>query len=51
MAQAGGGKDIFLGYGSIVGLLIAVHVVALVVWIFLLARGGDRRPIKKVATD
>ncbi len=49
--QGGGSKDIFLGYGSVVGFLIAAHVVALLVWIFLLARGGDRRPSQKVATD
>ena len=49
--QGGAHKDLFLGYGSIVGFLIAAHVAALLVWIFLLARGGDRRPAKKIATD
>jgi hypothetical protein len=49
--QGGASKDPFLGYGSIVGFLIAAHVAALLVWIFLLARGGDRRPAKKIATD
>lgn len=43
-------KDVFLGYGSIVAFLIAVHVVAVLVWIYLLAR-NDSRPAKKVATD
>ncbi|BDA46720.1 hypothetical protein COCOBI_09-1730 [Coccomyxa sp. Obi] len=43
-------KDIFLGYGNIVGFLIAVHVVAFLFWLYLLARGGTR-PLKKVATD
>ena len=43
-------KDVFLGYGSIVAFLIAVHVVAFLVWIYLLAR-NDNRPGKKVATD
>ena len=43
-------KDVFLGYGSIVAFLIAVHVVAVLVWICLLAR-SDNRPAKKVATD
>ena len=43
-------KDIFLGYGNIVGFLIAVHVVAFLFWLFLLARGGNR-PLRKVATD
>ena len=49
--QGGAHKDLFLGYGSIVGFLIAAHVAALLVWIFLLARSGDRRPAKKIATD
>ncbi|CAL8471334.1 g10876 [Coccomyxa elongata] len=31
-------KDIFLGYGNIVGFLIAVHVVAFLFWLYLLAR-------------
>ena len=43
-------KDVFLGYGSIVAFLIAVHVVAFLVWIYLLAR-NDNRPVKKIATD
>lgn len=44
-----GDKDVFLGYGSIVGFLIAVHVVAFLFWLYMLARGA--RPAKKVATD
>jgi uncharacterized membrane protein len=35
------------GLESFVAILIAVHVVALVVWIFLLARGS--RPRSKAA--
>lgn len=46
----GADKDVFLGYGNIVGFLIAVHVVAFLFWLYMLARGGNR-PSRKVATD
>ncbi|EIE19678.1 hypothetical protein COCSUDRAFT_58417 [Coccomyxa subellipsoidea C-169] len=47
---SGADKDVFLGYGNIVGFLIAVHVVAFLFWLYMLARGGNR-PSRKVATD
>ena len=43
-------KDVFLGYGSIIAFLIAVHVVAFLFWIYMVVR-SDKRPAKKVATD
>jgi hypothetical protein len=49
LAAQVGENDPFLGYGSIITFLIAVHVVAFLFWLFMLARGS--RPAKKVATD
>lgn len=47
---AEGSKDLLSVVWKLVGLLVAIHVVALLYWLFAVALSSNKKP-KKVAVD